>query len=185
VADAGPDTRTLENYRSCLRCHILPRFGTIPIEAITPLDIRMWSTQAFEDGYAPATVGGWKNLLSMIFTDAVDEGLVAANPVRKHRRRGRRCRHLRPERIWATPEQVLAVADQAGVLGGPTGCRWGELAGLHRDNVDLHHGVTGTSQCSFGLTVLCGRCGPGQAALTRWCGLSDTSSGFPTGCRCW
>lgn len=146
------DTRTQENYRSYLRCHILPRFGALPIEAITPLDIQMWSTQALEAGYAPATVGGWKNLLSMIFTDAVDEGLVAANPVRKHRRRGRRSRHLRPERIWATPEQVLAVADQAGKLGWPTarlliiaaawtGCRWGELTGLHRDNVDLRRGV--------------------------------------------
>lgn len=146
------DTRTVENYRSYLRCHILPRFGTLPIAAIAPLDIRMWSTEALEAGYAPATVGGWKNLLSMIFADAVDEGLVAANPVRKHRRRGRRARHLRPERIWATPDQVLAVAEQAGMLGGPTarlliitaawtGCRWGELTGLHRDNVDLHRGV--------------------------------------------
>ncbi len=145
------DTRTLENYRSYLRCHILPRFGTLPIQAITPLDIQAWSTHALE-GYAPATIGGWKNLLSMIFTDAVDEGLVATNPVRKHRGRGRRSRHLRPERIWATPEQVLAVADQAGMLGGHiarlliitaawTGCRWGELTGLHRDNIDLQHGV--------------------------------------------
>ena len=146
------DTRTLENYRSYLRCHILPRFGTLPIEAITPLDIQAWSTHALENGYAPATVGGWKNLLSMIFADAVDEGLAAANPVRKHRRRGRRSRHLRPERVWATPEQILAVADQAGMLGGPTarlliiaaawtGCRWGELTGLHRDNIDLQRGV--------------------------------------------
>ncbi|WP_236793453.1 hypothetical protein [Amycolatopsis sp. GM8] len=44
------------------------------------------------------------------------------------------------------------MAEQAGMLGGPTarlliitaastGCRWGELTGLHRNNVDLHHGV--------------------------------------------
>ncbi|QRP44723.1 hypothetical protein [Amycolatopsis sp. FDAARGOS 1241] len=45
-----------------------------------------------------------------------------------------------------------AIADQAGVLGGPiarllaitaewTGCRWGELAGLCRENVDGQRGV--------------------------------------------
>lgn len=56
------DTRTLENYRSYLRCHILPRFGTTPIGTITPLDIQMWTTEAFDTGYAPTTVGGWKNL---------------------------------------------------------------------------------------------------------------------------
>ena len=146
------DTRTLENYTSYLRCHILPHFGTTPLGAITPLDIRLWTKQALEDGYAPATVSGWTNLLSMIFADAVDQRLIPANPIHKHRRRGRRSRQLRPERIWATPEQVLRVANQAGMLGGPiarlliitagwTGCRWGELAGLHRRNVDLHRGV--------------------------------------------
>ncbi|MDS0139273.1 MULTISPECIES: hypothetical protein [unclassified Amycolatopsis] len=50
------------------------------------------------------------------------------------------------------PEQVVRIAEQTGLLGGPiarlliitaawTGCRWGELAGLHRDNVDLRRGV--------------------------------------------
>jgi integrase len=44
------------------------------------------------------------------------------------------------------------IAEQAGLLCGPiprllivtaawTGCRWGELAGLRRDNVDLRRGV--------------------------------------------
>jgi hypothetical protein len=47
------------------------------------------------------------------------------------------------------PEHVLRIADQARTLGGPsanlliitaawTGCRWGELAGLQRDHVNLH-----------------------------------------------
>lgn len=46
------------------------------------------------------------------------------------------------------PEHVLRIADQARTLGGPsasllvitaawTGCRWGELAGLQRDHVNL------------------------------------------------
>ncbi|WP_328444164.1 tyrosine-type recombinase/integrase [Amycolatopsis sp. NBC_00438] len=84
----------------------------------------------------------------MLLTDAAAEGLIPFNPVR----RGRRSRLAVPERIWATPEQIVRIAEQAGVLGGPiarllvitaawTGCRWGELAGLHQDNVDLRRGV--------------------------------------------
>lgn len=146
------DSRTVENYDSYLRNHILPRFGTTPLGSITPLDIRVWTKDALDAGYAQATVSGWLNLLSMILTDAADQRLIPANPVHKGRRRGRRSRRIQPEKTWATPEQVLRIADQAGQLGGPiarlliitagwTGCRWGELAGLHHRNVDLRRGV--------------------------------------------
>ncbi|MFF1615071.1 hypothetical protein ACFVYA_45660 [Amycolatopsis sp. NPDC058278] len=92
------------------------------------------------------------NLLSTLLTDAAGERLIPFNAVRRRRRCGRRSRRAVAERIWATPEQVVRLSEQAGVLGGPiarllvitaawTGCRWGELAGLRRDNVDLGRGV--------------------------------------------
>jgi integrase len=146
------DIRTLENYESYLRNHILPRFGASAMGDIAASDIRVWKMEAADAGYAQTTISSWVNLLSMIFTDAVDERLIPSNPVKQMRRRGRRSRSVRPERIWATPWQVRRLADQAGELGGPTarlmiitaawtGCRWGELAGLHRRNVDLELGT--------------------------------------------
>lgn len=60
------------------------------------------------------------------------------------------------ERVWALPDHILRIAEQAQALGGPstgllvitaawTGCRWGELAGLQRDHllIDAHrnHGA--------------------------------------------
>lgn len=68
------------------------------------------------------------------------------------------------ERVWAMPGHVVRLAEQAAVLGGMsaklllitaawTGCRWGELAGLKRHNVDLRRGVividreTGSCSC--------------------------------------
>ncbi|MEU4522163.1 site-specific integrase [Amycolatopsis sp. NPDC024027] len=146
------DPRTIESYRSRLRCHILPKFGDMPLGAITALGVTEWARELERDGYAPSTVSSQLNLLSMLLTDAADERLIPFNPVRRRRRRGRRSRRAVPERVWATPEQVVRIAKQAGVLGGPiarlliitatwTGCRWGELAGLHRDNVDLGRGV--------------------------------------------
>ncbi|HEY4458532.1 MAG TPA: hypothetical protein VGN81_29740 [Pseudonocardiaceae bacterium] len=137
------DVRALQNHERTLRLHILPRFGHRPMRAIAASDIAKWKLDAAESGYAHSTISGWVNLLSMILTDAADEGLIDVNPVRKLRRRGKRVWSARPERIWATPWQVRRVADQAGELGGPiarlliitaawTGCRWGELAALHR-----------------------------------------------------
>lgn len=146
------DPRTIESYRSRLRCQILPKFGDLSLGAITALGVTEWARQLERDGYVPSTVSSQLNLLSMLLTDAADERLIPFNPVRRRRRRGRRSRRAVGERVWATPEQVVRIAEQAGLLGGPiarllviaaawTGCRWGELAGLHRDNVDLRRGV--------------------------------------------
>ncbi|MET8999448.1 hypothetical protein [Amycolatopsis sp. NPDC004169] len=44
--------------------------------------------------------------------DSVQSGASAG-------RRGRRSRRAVVERIWPTPEQVVRIAEQAGVLGGP------------------------------------------------------------------
>ena len=86
-------------------------------------------------------------LLRMILADAVIERLIAYNPIQP-RRRGR-TRTVRPtERIWATPDEVLRIADQAAGYYHPcgailiitaawTGARWGELTGLHRRNLHL------------------------------------------------
>jgi integrase len=104
--------------------------------------------------YAAATVNTIRTVFSMMLDDAVDQRLISANPVRRRRRRGRRRDHApsRTEKVFAMPEHVCQIADQAAMLGGPsaglliitaawTGCRWGELAGLQRDHVHLDRGI--------------------------------------------
>ena len=135
-----------------LRRHVLLRWGTTPLNAITALGVNKWITDLHALGYANSTTAGIVKLLSMILTDAADEGLIPANPVHRRRRRGRRSHRIQRERVWATPDEVLRIADQAQALGGDTarlliitaagtGCRWGELIGLHRDNLDLDRGI--------------------------------------------
>ena len=63
-------------------------------------------------------------LLSLLLSDAVDERLIAVNPIRA-RHRGRRRSDRRVERLWATPSQVLAVADNIARL--PTAGAGAEL----------------------------------------------------------
>ena len=145
------DIRTEENYASRLRCHILPRWGEVALCDISGVAVASWAKQLRVNGLAPASVAGIMKLFTMILADAVAERLIAYNPVQPQRR-GRRNRTYRPvERIWATPQEVLAVADRAAVLYGPcaavliltagwTGARWGELTGLHRHNLLLDAG---------------------------------------------
>jgi hypothetical protein len=91
------DPRALENYRSYLRCHLLPQFGETALRDITALDITTWTTDSTNAGYSPDTVTRWVKLLSMILTDAVDQHLNPNNPVHRRRRRGRRSRKITPE----------------------------------------------------------------------------------------
>ncbi|MEO6702268.1 MAG: multidrug DMT transporter permease [Jatrophihabitantaceae bacterium] len=144
------DIRTEENYRGMLRRHILPRWGTTSLADISSIKVTAWAKTLRNDGLAPATVSGITKLFTMILADAVAERLIAYNPSQL-RRRGRG-RTVRPaEKIWATHEQALAVADQTADCYHPwgamliataawTGMRWGEITGLHRHNVHLDDG---------------------------------------------
>ncbi|OJY43418.1 tyrosine-type recombinase/integrase [Pseudonocardia sp. 73-21] len=145
--------RTEDYYRSLLRRHILPRWGDHGLADISGIKAAVWAKQLRADGYAQATVSGVTKLLSLLLADAVEERLIVANPIRA-RRRGRHRATRRVERIWATPEEALAVADNAARLPGAgpgaavlivtaawTGARWGELVGLQRCNTHLDDGV--------------------------------------------
>ncbi len=144
------DIRTEENYASILRCHILPRWGDSCIADISGIHVASWTKTLRAAGLAPATVSGIMKLFTMILGDAVAERLIAYNPVQP-RRRGR-TRSIRPvEQVWATPQEVLNVADQVARCYHPcgamliitaawTGGRWGELTGLHRNNLHLDDG---------------------------------------------
>lgn len=137
------EIRTEENYRRCLRLHVLPRWGHLGLGEITASAVTEWLKQ-LRQRYAASTVVTLRTILSMILDDAVDERLIPANPVRRRRRRGRRRdRTASPcERVWAMPEHVLRIAEQASMLGGPsagllvittawTGCRLARWQGCN------------------------------------------------------
>ncbi|SDN05397.1 tyrosine-type recombinase/integrase [Allokutzneria albata] len=149
--------RTEQNYRSLLDNHILPRWKTTPLNEITNRAARAWEKKLRAEGkLAPVTIDGILKLLTLILADAADEKLIAANPIRP-RRRGRRTsqrRRPRTRKVWAQPVEAVHAADNAAAIYGPgaalllitgawTGARWGELTGLHRDNVHLFDDDTG------------------------------------------
>ncbi len=142
--DVGASTEAF--YRSLLTCHILPRWGTTPLDEVTATEVKIWLNR-LGSTYATATTTGIRKLMAMVMGDAVDDGHLTTNPVRPQRR-GRGRLQPRPERPWADEHQVLTIAHRVLRLASRnqclliitaayTGMRWGELAGLHRDNVDL------------------------------------------------
>ena len=110
--------RTEDFYRSLLRRHILPRWGQHGLGDVSGIKAAAWAKHLRDQGYSPVTVTSVMKLLSLLLSDAVDERLIPVNPIRA-RHRGRRRSDRRVERLWATPSQVLAVADNIARLPPP------------------------------------------------------------------
>lgn len=93
-----------------------PRFARLTLGDIHSSDITQWSAELHACGYEHSTIQGIIGLLGRILGDAVEDGLIPANPVHHHRNRGKRARRAHREMLWANPEEVLRGALQAAQL---------------------------------------------------------------------
>ena len=139
--------RTLELYRGLLRNHLMPTFAEIRIGNIDEAAVRRWRKERLDAGlrasrsFGPVTVAKAYRLLHAIFATAADDDrLVHRNPCRIEGAG----KEESPEREIASVPVVLAIADALPVryramalMATFAGLRWGELAGLRRENVDL------------------------------------------------
>jgi integrase len=148
------DQRTEENYRSFLKRHILPRWGTTALADITNLKAHSWAKQLRTSGLAVTTVASIMKAFSLLLSDAAEDKLIPANPIQARRRGRRRHTARRPQKVWAEPGEVLQIADQIALKYGRcgaalvvtaawTGARWGELIGLRRQRLHLYENNTG------------------------------------------
>lgn len=124
----------------CLRNHILPVFGRTPIGRITRADVQGWVREMVEAGVGPDTIHRSSRILKAILGEAVDARMIPESPWRRislPRSVHREQRYLTVEEVErlaaATDERYRALIYSAAYLG----CRWGELAGLKRENLDL------------------------------------------------
>ena len=144
----GLAPRTRDRYDQLLRIHVLPHLGATRLAALTTQQIRRW--HATVQRTSPSTAAKAYRLLRTILNTAVDDGLIGVNPcqvkgagVERH-----------DERPVATVAEVAQLADAVDpryrmlvLLAAWTGLRFGELAALERDDVDLDAGtVTVTKQ---------------------------------------
>ena len=136
--------RTRELYASLLRLHILPGLGAVALARITPTAVRHWHAGLLSSGLGAVTVAKAYRLLRTILGTAVADEVIVRNPCTVAGAGVERS----PERPVATVAQVYELAaaveprHRALVLTAAlTGCRWGELVGLTRRNLDLLHGT--------------------------------------------
>jgi hypothetical protein len=149
VQDVGISTVDSREY--LIRRFIRPAWGNTALSDLSTEEITKWE-KALPDreGITPRTARAARTLLGTILGDAVATRppLIPYNPALRPRNRGRRTgRRLQraPQRIWATPLQVLLIAERAALLTGRdedftmiltigyTGLRWAEAIGLEHD----------------------------------------------------
>jgi integrase len=139
---------TLAGYKWHIEVHILPDFGERPLRSLTTLEITAWELRLHRSGICGETSArSARTLLHTILSDAVSAGHLQANPAVRQRNRGRKnckSRTRGREQVWATPLQVLLLAERLSALSGRpddmvmaltiayTGMRWGEVTGLER-----------------------------------------------------
>ncbi|MFI5906210.1 LacI family DNA-binding transcriptional regulator [Dactylosporangium sp. NPDC051541] len=141
---------TMQNYRRHIEEHLLPTFEDREVGSITSADVDAWAKSERMAGYADASVKTWRATLHLILADAVDEGLIVANPATRRRGRGKRAGRSRsrgPEKAITNVLGVLLLAERAALLSGRddeftalvtlgfTGTRWGEVVGLEAQYV--------------------------------------------------
>ena len=148
---------TLVNLDSRLSRHVLPAFGRWPIGNIDPADVRAWVSQLVESKLAPSTVVAIYRVLARIMATAEVDGMIPRTP----------CRGIklpsqtgRTEMCFLSAAEVSRLADAIDpryrtliFTAAYTGMRWGELAGLRTERVDL---LRASVQVSEALTEVYG-----------------------------
>ncbi|MEJ8636297.1 site-specific integrase [Streptomyces sp. MS2.AVA.5] len=133
---------TDELYRRLLRLHLLPTFGGMDLDEITPPRVRSWRSERLDTTGAHTTIAKAYRLLKAVMQTAADDELIRRNPCRI-RGAGK---EVAEERPTATVAQVDALADAMGprwrlmvyvAAYGPA--RPEEQAAMRRRDVDLEH----------------------------------------------
>ncbi len=131
--------RTSEIYEGQLR-HIVAVFADVHLCDVHPVDVRTWHGRLSASGLHHNTVAKIYRLFRSIMTTAVDDGLIARNPVRI---KGASAERM-IERPLLTWDDVRALAGAIHPrfeclvwTAAASGLRFGELAGLTIEHVNL------------------------------------------------
>lgn len=136
----GLRPNTVHTYSYLLRRHLTPTFGTKAVAEITDAQVRRWRKDRLDAGVSEVTLAKAYRLLKAVLNTAVEDGMIRRNPCRL-RGAGQESSAERPV---LPVKDVYALADAVGLryrllvmLAAFCGLRWGELAGLRRNRVEL------------------------------------------------
>jgi len=138
-----PSTKRADAGR--IENHLSPHWQKARLSQITRTKIQAWVNELADDpDLSPSTVRRIYYLLSASMKAAVKAGHLAANPCQlidlPTPAPGKEHFLTKPE-FWAIHAYMNAPYSDAAVILAYTGLRFGEMAGLHWDRVDLEAGT--------------------------------------------
>ena len=135
---------TLAKNRTHWQTYIEPRFGKLPLDLVERAEVKAWVAELHAAGVGAHTIEAAARHLAKLLNDAVDAGVIVANPAA---RLTLPTPNLRTPFFWTHEEAV----DLLRVVDGPlrtmidldlhVGYRIGELAGMWVEQVDWQSGV--------------------------------------------
>jgi integrase len=131
-----PNSRRV--YENILRKHILPYIGDKALKKITRADIKIWFRQMDNNKVSGAMQSKTKAVASAMFSTALDDELIPANPVAGVKVRQplpRRRRPLTPDEYQKLMAEIPAKYQLFIRTAVETGCRWEELIELRGKDV--------------------------------------------------
>ena len=141
---------TLSDYESYLRVHLLPTFGPMPLDEISPDDIDAFIALKRREGKATKSVLNYLGLMSAILGHGMKRGWCATNVVaaidKPLDRRTTEIRYLNKQELEALlaavpPTERGQVERVLYLTAAMTGLRRGELLALRWQDVDPNAGV--------------------------------------------
>jgi integrase len=143
VAGRPIKARTREHYQQILDDHLLDTFGNRQLAAIKPKDVRAWYADTLTDH--PTMRSHAYSLLRTVFTSAVNDELIDANPCRiVGAGRAKRVHKIRPasvEELGALTAEMPERLQLMVTLASWCALRFGEAVELRRGDVDLSQEV--------------------------------------------
>ena len=160
--EIGRSRTSIENYVTLFRAHIIPRWGTTPLDQVDAVQVEHWlrslktvpmkrqnppSVLAEPRPLAPASKAKIKSKMYSLFEHAKRHKLCLANPiesVRQGSKRQKKPEVLTLNEIRALMAEVHNPAIRLAVLiAGVTGLRRSEVRGLKWQDIDLQaHWIT-------------------------------------------
>ncbi len=134
---------TRGSYRVMLNRYVLPKFGATQVAAITRTAVQKWMSELISEGTGSGTVRNAYRVLSRILTEAEASRVIARNPaagITLPKSQRREMLFLQPAEIGRLSDAIDPRYRALVLTAAYTGARWGELAALRPDRLDLLRG---------------------------------------------
>ena len=141
-------TLTVQNRQRIIQKHILPRLGHLPIDEIRTADIQVWFDELCDQNYARETILKIRHIISPAFDSAVEDELIARNPLKSRRltintQKGGHHQAIPPEKmseVRASLHLLPQREKRMAALLCYAGMRLEEVLGLRWEDIDFAAG---------------------------------------------